>query len=69
MQLNEKGFGAFIGNVPGIDVNDPKQFAKATYNPKDYFQGYVESAFKVSRSNGQIEAVKLRLESTYYFSA
>ncbi|MDD2723063.1 MAG: hypothetical protein PHH59_03445 [Methylovulum sp.] len=53
MQLNEKGFGAFIGNVPGIDVNDPKQFAKANYNPKDYFQGYVESAFKVSREKGQ----------------
>lgn len=54
MQLNEKGFSAFIGNVPGIDVNDPKQFAKASYNPKDYFQGYVESAFKVSQANGQI---------------
>lgn len=54
MQLNEKGFGAFIGNVPGLDVNDPKQFAKAVYNPKEYFQGYVESAFKVSLSKGQI---------------
>lgn len=53
MQLNEKGFGAFIGNVPGIDVNDPKQFAKASYNPKDYFQGYVESSFKVCREKGQ----------------
>jgi hypothetical protein len=53
MQLNEKGFGAFIGNVPGIDVNDPKQFVKASYNPKDYFQGYVESAYKVSREKGQ----------------
>ncbi|MDO9106128.1 MAG: hypothetical protein Q7U57_14335 [Methylovulum sp.] len=54
MQLNEKGFGAFIGSLTGIDVNDPKQFAKAHYNPKEYFQGYVDSAFKVSRSKGQI---------------
>lgn len=54
MQLNEKGFGAFIGNVVGIDVNDPRQFAKASYSPKEYFQGYVESAFKVSREKGQI---------------
>ncbi|GAB6141982.1 hypothetical protein JCM14076_27110 [Methylosoma difficile] len=53
MQLNEKSFSAFIGNVPGIDVNDPKQFAKASYNPKEYYQGYVESAFKVSESKGQ----------------
>ncbi|TAL54505.1 MAG: hypothetical protein EPN89_00980 [Methylovulum sp.] len=54
MQLNEKGFGAFIGSVPGIDVNDQKQFDKAHYNPKEYFQGYVDSAFKVSRAKGQI---------------
>lgn len=53
MQLNEKAFGAFIGNVPGLDVNDPRQFAKANYNAKHYFQGYVESAFNVSRTKGQ----------------
>ena len=53
MQLSEKGFGAFIGAVTGIDVNDPKQFHKAHYNPKEYFQGYVDSAFKVSRAKGQ----------------
>jgi hypothetical protein len=54
MQLNEKGFNAFIGNVAGIDVNDPKQFAAARYNPKDYFQGHIESAFKISREQGEI---------------
>ena len=54
MQLTELNFGAFIGHVPGIDVNDPKQFGKASYNPKDYFQGYVESAIKVSQAKGQI---------------
>jgi hypothetical protein len=54
MQLNEKGFSAFIGNITGIDVNDPKQFAAATYNPKDYFQSHVEAAFKISREHGAI---------------
>jgi hypothetical protein len=54
MQLNEKSFNAFIGNVAGVDVNDPKQFAIAKYNPKDYFQNYVESAFKMSREQGEI---------------
>ncbi|WP_239649785.1 hypothetical protein [Methylocucumis oryzae] len=54
MQLNEKGFGSFIGTLTGIDVNDPKQFARAYYNPKEFFQGYVDSAFKVSRSKGQV---------------
>lgn len=54
MQLNEKGFNAFIGNIPGLDVNDPSQFAIAKYNPKDYFQSHVESAFKISREQGEI---------------
>ncbi len=54
MQLNEKSFNAFIGNIPGIDVNDPKQFAIAKYNPKDYFQSYVESAFKISLEQNEI---------------
>jgi hypothetical protein len=54
MQLNEKGFNAFIGSVTGIDVNDPKQFALASYNPKEYFQGHVESAYKLSREQGEI---------------
>ncbi len=54
MQLDEKGFGAFIGNVPGLDVNDPKQFDRASYNVKEYFQGYVESAYKICHSKGQV---------------
>lgn len=54
MQLDEKGFGSFIGNVAGLDVNDPKQFSRASYNPKEYFQGYVESAFKICHAKGQV---------------
>ncbi|MFZ2727574.1 MAG: hypothetical protein WAX77_15060 [Methylococcaceae bacterium] len=53
MQLNEKGFGAFIGNVAGVDVNDPTQFMLASYNPKEYFQGFVASAFKASNADGK----------------
>lgn len=54
MQLNEKGFNAFIGNVEGLDVNDPAQFANANYDPKNYFQSHVESAFKISREQRDI---------------
>ena len=54
MQLNEKGFNAFVGNVTGIDVNDPSQFPLAHYNPNDYFQSHVEAAFKISRESGEI---------------
>jgi len=54
IELIDKGFDAFIGNVPGIDVNDPKQFSIATYNPKDYFQSHVVSAYKVCQAKGKI---------------
>ncbi|MFI3188457.1 hypothetical protein BCS42_04690 [Crenothrix sp. D3] len=54
MQLNEKGFNAFIGNVAGLDVNDPAQLGNANYDPKNYFQSHVESAFKISRELGDI---------------
>lgn len=54
MQLNENGFSSFIGIIPGIDFNDKEQVLKAYYSPKNYFQGYVASAFKVSKSKGRV---------------
>lgn len=54
MRFDEKGFQAYIGLLSDIDVNDPKQFANASYDPKDYFQGYIQSAFMVCRAKGQI---------------
>ncbi|MEC4750552.1 hypothetical protein [Methylomicrobium sp. Wu6] len=54
MRFDEKGFQAYIGSLPDIDVNDPAQFAQASYDPKDYFQGYIQSAFMVCRAKGQI---------------
>lgn len=54
MRFDEKGFQAYIGSLPDIDVNDPNQFSNASYDPKDYFQGYIQSAFMVCRAKGQI---------------
>ncbi|MDD5411554.1 MAG: hypothetical protein PHF31_09095 [Methylobacter sp.] len=54
MQLDEGKFNAYIGSVPGLDVNDPKQFPDAVYNPKDYFQGYVQSALMVASAKKQV---------------
>jgi hypothetical protein len=48
IQLDENAFNAFIGSVPGLDVNDPNQQLLASYNPKDYYQGFVQSAYKVA---------------------
>jgi len=54
MRFDEKSFQSYIGSLPDIDVNDPAQFAKASYDPKEYFQGYIQSAFMVCRAKGQI---------------
>jgi len=54
MDLTEGGFSAYIGNVDGIDFSDPEQVLKASYNPKGYFLGYVQSALKVCKAKGRI---------------
>jgi hypothetical protein len=54
MQLDESGFSTFIGIVPGIDFNDKEQVLTASYSPKNYFQGYVASALKVSKEKNRM---------------
>ena len=54
IQLNETGFSSFIGIIPGIDFDDKEQVLKAYYSPKNYFQGYVASAFKISKTKGRV---------------
>ncbi len=54
MQMNESSFTSYIGIIPGVDFNDQKQVLKASYSPKNYFQGYVLSAFKVSKTKGRV---------------
>jgi len=54
MQFDEGKFDAYIGSIPGLNVNDPKQFLDAAYNPKDYFQGYVQSALMVAEAKKQV---------------
>jgi hypothetical protein len=61
MQLDENGFSTFIGIIPGIDFTDREQLSKACYSPKNYFQGYVLSAFKVAKEKSRI----IQLNSTW----
>jgi hypothetical protein len=67
MQLNEKGFNAFIGNVAGIDVNDPTQFMLASYNPKEYFQGFVASAYRASQADGKAKQLNSGWSPVFIF--
>lgn len=54
MLIDEGKFNEYIGFVPGLDVNDPKQFLNAAYNIKDYFQGYVQSALTIAKAKKQV---------------
>lgn len=54
MQLDETSFSSFIGIIPEIDFNDEAQLLKASYSPKDYFQGYVLSAVKISKEKNRM---------------
>lgn len=40
---------SFLGTLPGVDFNDPAQVLNASYDPKSFFLGYVQSAYKVAK--------------------
>lgn len=54
MQMDEGSFSAFIGMITEIDFNDKDQLDKAFYSPKNYFQGYVTAAVKVSKEKNRM---------------
>ena len=53
-RLNEGSFSSYIGVAEGIDFSDIKQVLKASYSPRNYFLGYVQSAVNVAKSKAQI---------------
>lgn len=53
-QFNEGRFSALMGTLPDIDFDDRKQVLKASYKPKNYFQGYVKSAYKFANAKARI---------------
>ncbi len=59
--LTESNFSAYIGNIEGVDFSDSEQVLKASYNPKSYFLGYVQSALKACKANNRV----LKLNSSW----
>jgi hypothetical protein len=51
--LDEIDFYEYLGTIDKIDPDDPKQFKDASYNPKDYFQGYFQFALASCRTKNQ----------------
>ena len=54
MRFDEKGFEDYMGSISDIDMNLPMTLNNATYNPKDFYQGYIESAMAICRAKSQI---------------
>lgn len=54
VQFNEGGFSSFIGLMPEIDANNKDQVLRSSYNPKQYYQGYVKSAFNVATAKARV---------------
>ena len=58
-QLTEEGLSNFIGTIFDIDFDNMKQALKANYEPKDYYQGYVQASLRLAKEKGRF----LKLES------
>lgn len=54
MQLNEGGFSAFLGTLTNIDFDDEAQLLTACYEPRQYFLGYVQSAYKTANLQSRV---------------
>lgn len=53
IEMNEGGYTGFLGTLSGIDFNDPAHLVNAFFDPKRFFLGYVQSAYKVARAEGR----------------
>ncbi len=54
MQLSDKGFSVLSAGLEPLDINNIEQLKRAAYNPKEYFQGFVQSAIKVAKDRDQV---------------
>lgn len=61
LRLNEKSPNKLMRGFELIDTHDPKQLPNASYNPKNFYQGYFQAALEIAKSNKQI----LLLESDW----
>lgn len=61
MLIDETGFTALMGGFKSVSIDNQQLLRKTSYNPKDYFQGYVQSAFKIANARGQV----LQLNSSW----
>lgn len=61
LRLHDKSPNKLVRGFDLLDVHDPEQLPSASYNPKNFYQGYFQAALEIAKSNKQI----LLLESDW----
>ncbi|MEE9395953.1 MAG: hypothetical protein V3V31_02960 [Methylococcales bacterium] len=58
--IGENDFDSMFGSLVDIEDNDASQLKKAVYEPKDYLQGYLQSAYKTAYARKKVVRVELK---------
>lgn len=61
--IGENDFDSIFGSLVDIESNDSSQLRKVVYDPGDYLQGYLQSAYKTACSRNQ--AVRMELKGQW----
>lgn len=55
LRLDEKNFQQYLGLIEDVGISWDKQLiADAKYNPKDYYQGFIQSAVNTAKASNKI---------------
>jgi hypothetical protein len=52
--LDEKNLKKYVNAFEDFNLSNPKQLSSASYNPKNFYQGYFQTALEIAKSNKQI---------------
>jgi len=58
--IGENDFDSIFGSLVDIEGNDSNQLSEAVYEPRDYLQGYLQSAYKTAYSRNQSVRMELK---------
>jgi len=67
VDLTEEVLSSYIGTIEGIDFTDEEQLLQASFDTKNYFLGYLESAVRVAREKQRIIQVNSHWKTLVIF--
>ncbi|GAB4257602.1 MAG: hypothetical protein Kow0065_06980 [Methylomicrobium sp.] len=67
MQLDEQGFSVLAAGIDPLDIDDTERLKQACYDPREHFQGFVQSAIKIAKEKDQILQLNSGWKQTLIF--